>query len=95
MPIKRLFGGWIKAIKVAGLEPYHQYGVPNEELYREYIDIYKDIGHIPNYGELLRANRKYDISMYERRHKRLKNFRKYAQQWALKQGNIDPSKLKN
>jgi hypothetical protein len=63
----RHFGGWLKALKAAGLKKTREYGVTNEEYYKNLEDIWVKLGRQPYYREIKKPFSKYSAGAYERR----------------------------
>jgi 5-methylcytosine-specific restriction endonuclease McrA len=77
----RAFGGWLKALNRAGLNPSRTYGVTNEEYFENIEKIWRTIGRQPYCSDMIKPLSKYSISAYERRFgswtKALQSFLKY------------------
>lgn len=92
-PIYRLFpGGWIQALKAAGLKPDPGYNIkiPDEALFDDYFKVVNDMqGRFPNYPQFARRS-KYSIGVYEHRFGNFTEFRKHAIQHGIAKGWIKP-----
>lgn len=93
-PVYRLFpGGWIEALKTAGLKPHDAYKtkIPDEELFNDYFRITNELGRFPTYYEVGHRS-KYSKNVYARRFGNFTEFRKHAIQWGMDKGLIKPEK---
>lgn len=67
--VTRRFGGWNKALEVAGLTKVHQYRISDEELFKNLEDVWTRLGRQPRREEISKSNSKYSGSAYEYRFK--------------------------
>ncbi len=91
-PIYRLFpGGWIEALRVAGLKPHPRYNliIPIEELFKEYFRVTEQLTRYPSYPEFARRS-KYSIGVYAHRFGNFTEFRKHAMQYGIDNGLVKP-----
>jgi hypothetical protein len=65
--ISRHFGGWLKALRAAGLQQTREYMVPDEEYLKNIEAMWTHLGRQPHYGEVHRPLSKYSAGAYERR----------------------------
>jgi len=93
-PIHRLFGDWTLFLSAAGLRPHpnQKTKIPDEELFRDFFRIAKDLGHLPSYQELAQHAR-YSIGVYERRFKMFSKFRQHVVLYGIDQGLVKPDVL--
>lgn len=67
--VTRRFGGWNKALELAGLTKVHQYRISDEELFKNLEDVWIRLGRQPRREEISKSNSKYSGSAYEYRFK--------------------------
>lgn len=66
-PLVRHFGGWLEALKAAGLKKTREYRVSNEEYYKNLEVLWEKLGRQPYYREIKKPFSKYCAGAYERR----------------------------
>lgn len=67
--VERRFGGWNKALELAGLTIVHHYRISDEELFKNLEDVWIRLGRQPRREEISKSNSKYSGSAYEYRFK--------------------------
>ncbi len=67
--VMRRFGGWNKALELAGLTKVHQYRISDEELFKNLEDIWIRLGRQPRRKEMSKSNSRYSGSAYDYRFK--------------------------
>lgn len=95
-PFIRTFGSWFKALEKAGLEKTRNFGVTEEEYFKNLEEIWIKLGRQPNYAEIEKPFSKYSAGAYEYRfgtwHKALEAFVKYVNEETHedlpKEGNV-------
>lgn len=66
--IQRRFGSWVKALKLAGLEPSRsKIGITNDELFENMRSVWLTLGRQPSYGDVKRPTSQYSVGSYEKR----------------------------
>jgi hypothetical protein len=65
--VSRHFGGWLEALRAAGLEKTREYGVSDEEYFLNLETMWVHLGRQPRYGEIRRPLSRYSAGAYERR----------------------------
>lgn len=65
--VSRHFGGWLKALRAAGLEKTREYGVSDEDYFQNLETIWVHLGRQPRYGEIQKPFSCYSAGAYERR----------------------------
>ncbi|MFZ3099905.1 MAG: hypothetical protein WA103_01560 [Minisyncoccales bacterium] len=83
--LENIFRGWAYAFEAAGFKPNRHYSISDEELFNEYTNLLKKLGHYP-LGSLgikeINNNSIYSGSTFKKRFKGLKNFAIEYQKWA-------------
>jgi 5-methylcytosine-specific restriction endonuclease McrA len=65
--VSRHFGGWLPALRAAGLEKTREYRVSNEEYFKNLELMWLHLGRQPRYGEVEKPFSKCSAGAYERR----------------------------
>lgn len=64
---ERAFGGWLNALKKAGLKPSRLWGVTDEEYFENLESVWRSLGKQPYYSEMTKSVSKYTAKSYEKR----------------------------
>lgn len=65
--VSRHFGGWLEALRAAGLEKTREYGLSDEDYFQNLETMWVHLGRQPRYGEVRRPFSRYSAGAYERR----------------------------
>ncbi len=65
--LTRRFGSWFVALEKAGLEKTRNLNIPNQELFKNLVDVWTAIGRQPKYNDLRKPLSKYSAGTYEKR----------------------------
>ncbi len=78
----RKFGSWFKALEKAGLQKTRNYGIAEEEYFKNLEEVWVRLGRQPHYNDIEKPLSKYSAGAYERRfgtwRKALEKFVKYV-----------------
>ncbi|MCC0076996.1 MAG: HNH endonuclease [Rhodobacter sp.] len=91
------FGTWQNVHLVSGMRLSKRYAIPEEELFRNLVEVWRTLGEQPNYGDMSREPSVFSPQTYARRYggwrKALVEFVRWADQTDSEEGLATPTSV--